>query len=303
MSNRVAALSLAVLAAGLTAAPVVAQSTAEPLVVPVYILPTPVQLEGRTVRTWEAPEADQGVAVDDAFFYAIDNTVIAKYRLDTGALVGRWVGPSAGPVRHINSCYARHGRLWCANSNYPETPMGSSVEVFDAATLTPLETHSLGLMDEGSLTWFADVEGGRIAGFAHYQTRGGVPFKDNRFSGVVAFDPQWRRTGGWMLPAAVIERMAPHAASGGVLGTDGLLYVLGHDRPELYVLARPLMGPTLVHVATIAVDAHGQAFTWAPDGTRAIYAINRNPGQVMRIELPVVSLDPALGRPFVSDRN
>jgi len=269
-----------------------------PLIVPDYQVPTPVRLQGRTLKTWPAPEADQGVAVDDEFFYAIDNTVIAKYRLDTGALVDRWVGPAGGPVRHINSCFARAGRLWCANSNYSEIPMGSSVEVFNTATLTPVESHSLGLRDEGSLTWFDDVEGGRIAGFAHYETRGGLPFKDSRYSSVIAFDPEWRRTGGWLFPKDVIERMSPHAASGGVLGSDGLLYVLGHDLPELYVLARPVMGPTLLHVATIAIEAHGQAFTWSADGSRTIFAIDGDPGRILQIELPPVTLAPTQGRSF-----
>ncbi|MCV0413778.1 MAG: hypothetical protein K5831_02725 [Brevundimonas sp.] len=286
----------------LSPAPSVAQTggaNIAPLEVPTYVLPTPARLQARTLQAWQAPEADQGVAVDDAHLYVIDNTVIAKYALDTGVLTDRWVGPSAGPVRHINSCYVRDALLWCANSNYPETPMGSSVEVFDTATMSPVETYSLGLMDEGSLTWFDEVEGGRIAGFAHYDTRGGVPFKNNSFSGVVAFDPEWRRTGGWMLPKAVIERMAPHAASGGAIGPDGLLYVLGHDLPELYVMARPMMGPTLVHVATIDIEAPGQAFSWAQDGSHSIFAIDGDRHLVLKIELPLVELDPQIGTPFV----
>lgn len=269
-----------------------------PLVVPDAPPVEPARLQGRTVRSYDAPEADQGVATDGVFFYAIDNTVIAKYRLDTGDLVDRWIGPRGGPVRHVNSCYARRGRLWCANSNYPEIPMASSIEVFDTATMTPVDSHSLGLRDEGSLTWFDEIEDGLIAGFAHYRTGGGLPFKDNTYSSVLAFDTAWRRTGGWMIPAGVIERMAPHAASGGALGPDGLLYVLGHDRPELYVLARPVMGPTLVHVATVVIEAQGQAFTWSADGSRVIYAINKRPGRVMAIEIPSVSLSLRNGRPF-----
>lgn len=268
------------------------------LVVPDPTPLVPAQLQGRTLRTYDAPEADQGAASDDVYFYAIDNTVIAKYRLDTGDLVDRWIGPRGGPVRHINSCYARRGRLWCANSNYPETPMASSIEVFDTETMTPVATHSLGMRDEGSLTWFDEIEGGLIAGFAHYETGGGLPFKDNTYSSVLAFDTAWRRTGGWMIPPALIARMAPHAASGGALGPDGLLYVLGHDRPELYVLARPVMGPTLVHIATVAIEANGQAFAWSTDGSRTIFAINKRPGRVMAIEIPTVTLRAQDGQPF-----
>ncbi len=53
--------------------------------------PAPVlELVARTLRSYAAPEADQGVAVDRDFFYAIDNRLIVKYRRDTGAAVARW---------------------------------------------------------------------------------------------------------------------------------------------------------------------------------------------------------------------
>ncbi len=177
--------------------------------------PSGVQrLSARTIRVYEARDADQGVAADTRFFYPVDNTVVAKHEIATGGLVGRWEGPRDGFVRHLNSCLADAGRLWCANSNYPLTPMGSSIEVFDAAALQHVDSHSLGMLDEGSLTWFDRLRGGWIAGFAHYDGDGGVQFKDHAFSSVVTFDAEWRRTGGWLLPSGVLDRMAPHAASG-----------------------------------------------------------------------------------------
>jgi hypothetical protein len=254
-----------------------------------YVAPQPLHLAARTIRTWPVPEADQGVAVDGEHFYAVDNSTIAKYDMASGKLVARWSGPDDGLIRHLNSCLALSARLWCANSNYSLTPMGSSVEVFDARTLAHVDTHSLGMTEEGSLTWFDSYRGGWIAGFAHYTGNGGVGFKDHKFSSVVTFDAAWRRTGGWLFPAAVVERMAPDAASGGAIGPDGLLYVLGHDRPEMYVLARPSMGPTLIHVATIDVEAEGQAFSWAKSG-RSIFAIDRRGKRVMEIGAPEVDL-------------
>lgn len=263
---------------------------------PLASLPAPPearQLRARTLRVYHAPEANQGVAADDRFFYPIDNTAVAKYEIATGRRVAEWVGPRNGFVRHLNSCLADAGRLWCANSNYPLTPMGSSIEVFDTRTLAPVESHSLGLTDEGSLTWFDRFREGWIAGFAHYDGSGGIAGRPHTFSSVVTFDAAWRRTGGWLFPASVLERMAPYAASGGALGPDGFLYLLGHDRPELYVVARPPMGPALVHVATVAVDAEGQAFSWAGDGSRTIFTIDRRLRQVRSIEIPTVTpVDP-----------
>lgn len=292
MTMRVLLLGIAALAAtACTANPLVPDAARiMPLPAPEYVAPAPQQLAATTLREYAAEEADQGVAVDAQSFYAIDNSVIARYRLSDGALLARWVGPAHGLIRHMNSCYAAGGRLYCANSNYSQTPMGSSVEIFDAKTLEHVDSHSLGLTDEGSLTFFFPWRSGWMAGFAHYDENGGLKFKDHTFSGVVAYDSAWRRTGGWMFPASVMERMAPYAASGGALGPDGLLYVLGHDRPEMYVLARPAMGPTLIHVATISLEAEGQAFAWAPAG-RSIYAIDRRKLKVRAIDLPPVSLD------------
>jgi hypothetical protein len=266
--------------AGLGLAATLVWATAAPQVQP---------LTARTLRVYSAPEADQGVAADKTHFYPVDNAVIAKYDLATGALVDRWDGSASGLIRHLNSCLADGGRLWCANSNYPQVPMGSSIEVFDAATLDHVTSHSLGLMDEGSITWFDRYRGGFIAGFAHYDGGGGVGFKDHRYSSVVIFDAEWRRTGGWLFPPTVVERMAPYAASGGAIGPDGWLYLLGHDRPEMYVVGRPAMGPVLIHLGTIALEAEGQAFSFAQDGTRTVLTIDRKKGLVRAIELPRIT--------------
>ena len=253
-----------------------------------YAAPPIRQLTARTLRTFTAPEARQGVAADTRHFYAVDNTVVAKYEIASGRQAGAWMGPRNGLVRHLNSCLVDAARLRCANSNYPQTPMASSIEVFDTATMKHVESHSLGMNDEGSLTWFDRYRGGWLAGFAHYDQNGGVPYKNHRFSSVVTFDAAWRRTGGWLFPASTLERMAPYAASGGAIGPDGWLYLLGHDRPEMYVVARPPMGPTLIHVATIELEAEGQAFAWARDGSRTVFTIDRRKGLVRTIALPPV---------------
>lgn len=267
-------------------------------IVPDYVVPPVQRLAARTLRAYDVPEADQGVAADARFFYAVDNTVLAKYVIASGQLVDRWIGPRNGLIRHLNSCLADAGRLWCANSNYSLTPMGSSMEIFDAASLDHVDTHSLGLRDEGSLTWTDRARDGWIAGFTHYDGNGGVGFKNHTFSNVVAFDAAWRRTGGWLFPATVVQRLAPGGASGGAIGPDGWLYLLGHDRPELYVVAQPSMGPTLIHLATIDLEAEGQAFSWAQDGTRSIFTIDRRKHLVRRIEIPPVTTTDRDARPF-----
>lgn len=247
------------------------------------------RLSATLERLYAAAEARQGVAVDRDHFYAVVNSAIGKYRRSDGGLVARWAGPRGGLVRHLNSCTVTGAELVCANSNHPEVPMGSSVEWFSAATLAHLRSHSLGLMEEGSLTFAEPFGAGWLLGFAHYSDATGVPFKSSDYGAIVTTDAAFRRTGGWLIPRAVRARMAPQAASGGALGPDGLLYLFGHSRPELYVLARPVAGPELVHVATIDIDAAGQAFAFAPGEGRRIFAIDRPTATVRVFALPDVA--------------
>lgn len=261
--------------------------------------PIPVQTGvAPMLREYNAPEARQGVAVDAEYVYAIVNSVIAKYDKETGVRVAHWSSPRGGPIRHLNSCYAEDRKLWCANSNFPQLPMASSVEVFDAETMAHHDSLSLGVLDEGSLTFFEPLDGGWIAGFAHYDAEGGLPYKPASFAEIVTYDADWRRTGGYLMPESVRERMAPHAASGGAIGADGLLYLFGHDRPEMYVLAKPKMGPVLEHIATIEVDAAGQAFAWDRSAERHLYAINRPTGTVRVFEMPEITLNHPNGQRF-----
>src|SRR5690606_9425603 len=102
----------------------------------------------KQLREYNTPEARQGVAVDERHIYAIVNMIIGKYDKASGELVSRWTSPREGPIRHINSCYAAEGKLWCANSNFPEVPMGSSIEIIDTESMTHVESHSLGMLEE-----------------------------------------------------------------------------------------------------------------------------------------------------------
>jgi len=271
--------------------------SAQVLDLPVFE-PLPIQtLLATEIARYPAVEAGQGAAADAGNFYAIVNTAIGQYRKQDGAFVRRWTSPRDGLVRHINSCYAQKERLYCANSNFPEIPMASSIEIFDTATMTHVDSFSLGVLEEGSLTWFERIPGGWMAGFAHYDADGGLPYKNHSYASIIRYDEEWRRVGGWMIPDTAISRMQPHAASGGGLGPDGLLYLTGHDRPEMYVLALPAMGPKLVHIATIEIDVEGQAFAWDKSGTeRIVYGISRPNREVRGFRLPEVKLPPGVRR-------
>ncbi len=260
--------------------------------------PAIIQLEAEEIARLDAPEARQGVAVDAEHYYAVGNAVIAKYSRATGKRVAEWRGAPGGPVIHLNSCFVDGTELACAHSNYPHVPFANSAEWFDRESLKPTRSKSLGVMDEGSLVWFDHVPQGWIVGLAHYDGETGLGFKDNSYAAVELYDPEWRRIGGWALPETVMERIAPKAASGGAIGPDGYLYVMGHDRPEMYVLGKPLAGPYLVHIATIEIDAEGQAFDFDESNPGTACAISRPNGQIRCFRIPEVSEDPGRYLPF-----
>lgn len=238
------------------------------------------------LRRYPAEEAKQGVAVDGRYLYVVDDSRIGKYDKASGKKVAEWAGdPERFP--HLNSCEIIGEELVCASSNYPQTPMTSSVEIFDPRRMVHLR--SVALADQpGSLTWVDRRDGAWWAGFANYDGHGGVPGRDHRASYLIKFDDAWRSLGTWTFPETVVARFAPHSSSGGGWGQDSLLYVTGHDRPELYVLRLPAAGSTLDYVATIAVPIAGQAIAWDPSQPRVLFGITRLKREVVEMRVPAV---------------
>lgn len=232
------------------------------------------------VRRYPAPEARQGVAADAEHFYAVGNRVIAKYDRATGERVRVWEGPADGAVIHLNSCIVLEGNLVCAHSNHPGIPMLSSVEVFDAETLEHTGSRSLG-MEDGSLTWAIRHEGSWWLHFAHYGNYSGVPGRGPEWSRLVRYDDDWRSTGSWAYPVALVEAFTPNSSSGGNWGADGRLYVTGHDEAEVYVLRLPVMGSVLEWVETIPAPMHGQAWVFDPADPTRVLGIVRSTGEVV----------------------
>jgi len=258
------------------------------LVVPMTVQAAPALAQDlKTVETrrLDAPEANQGVAADKTHLYAIDNGTIARYDRASGVKQTEWKGD---PVRfkHLNACLIVGKELVCAGSNYPSVPQNSAVEVFDPVKMIHVRTVPLG-PGIGSLTWVDRHDGFWWAMFANYDAKGGEPNRDHRWTTLVKYDDQWRRVGAYALPAQVLERMAPYSCSGGGFGDDGLLYVTGHDRPEMYALKIPTEGgATLDYVATLSIPVEGQAIAWDPFQKRTLWGVNRATRQVVAFQVP-----------------
>lgn len=231
-----------------------------------------------------AAEAKQGVVADARHVYAIANSEIGKYDRRTRQRVAEWKGDPE-QFRHMNSCRLLGREIVCAASNYPEVPMASSIEWFDTARMVHLRSRSLG-PGRGSLTWLDWHDGSWWACFANYANKGGEAGRDHRLTTLVRYSRDFAEQGAWLFPESVLERFAPYSASGGAWGDDGLLYVTGHDLPEMYALRLPRAGSRLEHVATLAIPTDGQAIAWDAKQPRLLWSIDRKEREVVASTVP-----------------
>lgn len=228
------------------------------------------------LRRFPAAEANQGVAVDAEHFYAITNHAIGKYRKSDGARVGGWEGPKDGPIQHLNSGIVIGDHLHVAHSNFPKLPEESSVEIWDTATMQPVDRHVFP-NPPGSLTWIVPDGDGWLACFAHYRKT-----SDPAKSRVVRFDADWKRVASWAFPKALIERFAGSSSSGGAIGPGGQLFLSGHDAKELYLVRLPAEdGGEVIWEHTLPISAEGQAFAWDATKPGKLYSISRAKREVI----------------------
>ena len=251
----------------------------------ITLLCQPSSRKAIELKNYQIEEAKQGVAVDRHHFYVINSSTITKHNKETGEVLAKWDGSAIG-VKHLNSGVVKKGKLYCATSNYPDTPMAGSIEIFDARTLQHTGSHSFGIL-RGSATWIDRRKGYWYVGFAHYTGNGSSEGKDTRWTSVARFDRKWRETGSWIFPENIIKLFTPMSNSGATWGNDGKLYCTGHDEPEIYVLEIPKTGYTLNHVETIITPVHGQgiAFDRSVRNRMIMYGIRRDKNMIIAFEI------------------
>ena len=240
------------------------------------------------VGAWAAPtleqigefavkEANQGVGVDANHFYAVDNFTIGKYDKKTGQFVRKWQGDKKGPVLHLDSAMLMDGKLYAAHSNWPDWPMTSSLEIFDATTLEHVGSHSFGIQ-YGSLTWIDWHDGHWWTTFANYDRLMGpnkTPYGHKANTVMVKFTRDFRPVQSWTLPKAILDKFEDMSNSGGSWGPDGYLYLTGHDPAELYRMRLPKAGSILELVDVIPMNIRGQGIAWDRSQPGVIYGIIR----------------------------
>jgi hypothetical protein len=249
----------------------------------------PPVLEAHLLRTYDAPDANQGVAVDQANFYAVDNRQITKHDRRSGDPLLQFAGGS--PFIHMDSGAVHRGKLYAAHSNYDERPMESSLEVFDARSMRHVDTHSFGV-DRGSLTWVDRArDGSWWAGFANYDVipdGDTEPYGETANTQVVKLDDDLQVAEAYTIPEAILDRFRPMSNSGGSWGPDGRLWLTGHDLGEAYVMEPPTAGSELRWIATVELPGvEGQGIAWDLSSREpTLWAIKRSTKQVLQFEVP-----------------
>jgi hypothetical protein len=233
------------------------------------------------IAEFTIPDASQGVAVDARFFYAIDDTAIAKYDKKTGVLVKRWAQEKDGPLIHLDGGVVRDGKLYAAHSNYPAWPMTSSIEIWDARTLEHIGSHSFGI-NWGSLTWVDFHDGFWWMTFANYDQPYGpdrTAYGHKAATQLIKFTQDFSMVESWVLPQSILEKFGIMSNSGGSWGPDGFLYLTGHDLGELYKVQLPSAGSVLALVATIQIPVRGQGIAWDRSDPGVLYGAVRGTSQ------------------------
>jgi hypothetical protein len=281
--TRIALLGITALAVTALLAPA-GPTGAAPAALP--MIAEPPNLSATLVRAYDAFDANQGIAVDRQNFYVVDNRSITKHARSSGAPSQQFYSDAGGPLVHMDSGVVVKSKLYAAHSNYDESPMENSVEVFDVRTMRHVATHSFGI-ERGSLTWLDRHDGAWWAGFANYDV---VPDGETRPYGgtdntqVVKMDDQFRVTQSWTIPRVILDRFRPMSNSGGSWGPDGRLWLTGHDLPEAYVMTLPAAGSELAWIATVHLPGvEGQGIAWDRSDIRpTLWAIKRSTKQALR---------------------
>ena len=235
----------------------------------------------KQIAEFTVPEANQGVGVDANHFYAVDNTTLGKYDKKSGALVKRWSQEKGGPLIHLDGATVIDGEIYCAHSNYPEWPMTSSLEIFDAATLEHVGTHSFGI-NWGALNWVDLHDGFWWMVFANYDQLLGpnkTPYGYKANTQMIKFTSDFKMVEAWTLPKSILDKFELMSNSGGSWGPDGFLYLTGHDPAELYKMRLPKAGSVLELVATIPMNIRGQGVAWDRSDPGVIFGVIRATSQ------------------------
>ena len=218
-----------------------------------------------TVITELAIKANQGVAVDEGYIYAISNTSIEKCDKQSGEVVAAWQADkkiaAEKHFKHLNSGAVIVGKLYCAHSRFPVAINDCSVEIFDikGETLKHVETIPMPAK-HGSLTWIDRRDDGTW--WMCYAVYGK---KNNSKTKLIQYsyqDGKFIEQASYNFPAEVVSKWGSASCSGGSWGPDALLYTTGHDHTQAHVLHVDAEGKLNYRKTEKNTGFYGQGIAW-----------------------------------------
>ncbi len=220
-------------------------------------------------RVYKVKEAQQGVAIDKRYFYAISNNSIGKYERKSG----KGVLHKKLPFKHLNGGKIINGDLVVVN-NPAGQPEGNALIWLDPLTLEIIDIMKLPYL-QGSLTWVDWAWDKWWICDAYYKKKA----KDTT---IYCFDQNWNLEGYWKLPKKVVESIEPYSLSGGAWFGE-YLCVTGHDKPEMYILQMPANRIHAKLLRTVQVCFDGQGFSFERGkGSVYVWGIRREESVVVR---------------------
>ena len=210
-------------------------------------------------------EANQGVAVDEKYYYAISNTKIKKCEKETGKVIATWQADKKIKTyehfQHMNSGTVVDGMLYCAHSRYGIDPNDNTVEVWNVKNELLEHNKTIHIpRKHGSLTWVDKHHDG--SWWMCYAVYGKTKNKNTKLVKYQYKNNEFIEVKSWFFPKRVIDNWDNMSCSGGSWGPDGYLYTTGHDYAKAYVLEID-KADNLKYVRTEKdVGFYGQAIAW-----------------------------------------
>ena len=172
---------------------------------PDAVLAQPLQVQATLLQQFNSDDARQGIAVDNDHFFTISNTRISMHDKNSGEPILKFnADPKAGSSQliHLDSGKVLDGLLYAAHSNYPRSPMQSSVESLNATTPEHVESHPFGPI-AGSLKCLDFHQGHWWRTFANYDVI--VPGQQQAYgttaaTGLVKMDQDFTILQRWLFP-------------------------------------------------------------------------------------------------------
>ena len=210
-------------------------------------------------------KANQGVAVDENYYYAISNTKITKHNKITNELVATWQADTNNQIfahfKHMNSGTVIDGELFVAHSRYNIDPNDNTIEIFNIKNKLLMHEESIPMpRKHGSLTWIDKHPNG--SWWICYAVYGEGVNKNTKLVKYQYKNKKFIEDCSWTFPDEAIKNWGDMSCSGGSWGADGYLYTSGHDHEKAFVLKIDEAGKLKYLRTENNVGFYGQAIAW-----------------------------------------